>query len=94
MLPSHVVLIIVESGIKYFQLGLDLTNLGFVTFTGNIFRMKDFVDIINHLSSVLSAIPDPVLLQRLPDPNLPFVEERLDRMARNTRLLCSFSSIW
>lgn len=90
MLPSHVVLIIVESGIKYFQLGLDLTNLGFVTFTGNIFRMKDFVDIINHLSSVLSAIPDPVLLQRLPDPNLPFVEERLDRMARNTRLLCSF----
>lgn len=89
-IPSYVVLIVVESGIKYYQQGLDLVNLGLITFTGNIFRMSAYRDVIKHLTSVLSVYLDPSLLYRLPQPSLFYAENRLKRMSRNTNILISF----
>lgn len=89
-LPSYVVLICVESLLKYYQHGLDITNIGIILYVGSIFRIPKFSELINFLLKTLSATPDPSLVRRLPRPNRTMLEIRLSRMARNTHLIFSF----
>lgn len=89
-LPAHVVLIIVESAVKYYQFGMDLCNMGFIVTYGKIFRYKEYRDLIEQLMYVLSGIPDPSLIMRLPQPSRYMLEKRLSRIARNTELYVSF----
>ena len=89
-LPAHVVLIIVESALKYYQYGMDLGNMGFIVATGKIFRYKKYRDLIEHLMYILSGIPDPAIVMRFPSPSIDMLKKRLFRISRNTDLYISF----
>ncbi|UOE58264.1 hypothetical protein HPB58_12945 [Priestia filamentosa] len=86
-LPKNVILISIESGLKYYQLGLDLMNMGFICIHGYLLRLPSFLNTFNHLLGVLSASPEPDLCFRLPPFSLKRLENRLIRMGRNTSLL-------
>lgn len=83
------VLISFESGLKYYQYGLDIANVGFIVIYGSIIRMKNYIDLIMHLLHVISAIPDHSLIRKLPTPCLEMAEKRLSRIARNSNILYS-----
>ncbi|MBD7913050.1 hypothetical protein [Clostridium cibarium] len=89
-MKNNQVLITVESGLKYYQYGLDIVNFGFCTIYGFICRIPAYIELTEHLINVISAIPDPALIKRLPEVNRLMVQKRLKRMARNSNLLFSF----
>ncbi len=90
-LPAHVVLVAVESGIKYYQYGLDLANIGFVAAAGRQLQqdgeaVKRWVD----LMGMLSASPDPTLVRMIPAPHEGRVKARLRRLNRNAHWFYAF----
>lgn len=86
-LSKNVVIVTIESALKYYQFGLDLVNLGMISFYGKIFRFIQYRELLDHLMAVLTAIPDHGLILRLPSPNYRAVQNRLLRMARNCDFL-------
>ncbi|WP_010273090.1 hypothetical protein [Paenibacillus senegalensis] len=89
-LPEHVVLIIVESGIKYLQYGLELSNVGYVAAAGQrIGRPEERERWIEHLA-ILDAGADPMAICQLPEPDLHYYSLRLDRLNRNAYWVRSF----
>ncbi|WJH35259.1 hypothetical protein N6H14_04115 [Paenibacillus sp. CC-CFT747] len=89
-MPGHVVLVSIESGIKYWQLGLELTNLGFLVLSGEPVAHPETEERLTHLMGVLTGVPDPALVWRLPRPSRSVLERRMERLARNTNVLYSF----
>lgn len=89
-LPEHVILVCVESGIKYFQFGMELTNLGFLAFCGSRVSDEPFAKLLEHVMNVLSGVPEPSLVWRLPEPSMPILQKRMHRLARNMNVLFEF----
>lgn len=89
-LPRQVVLVSIESTIKYLQYGMDLTNAGFVAGTGS--RLADeqerqrWIDLLG----LLDAGASPLTARQLPEPELTRLTARLARVNRNATLLSSF----
>ncbi|OUA56156.1 hypothetical protein [Bacillus thuringiensis] len=86
-MPNNIVFISVESGLKYFQFGLDLSNMGFIAISSNLIRIPAILDLFEHLLNVLSANPDPTLMLYLPPFSREKLQKRLVRMGRNTTIL-------
>ncbi|MDI4646003.1 hypothetical protein [Cohnella hashimotonis] len=91
-LPSHIVLISVESGIKYLQYGFDLANVGYLVVSGQAMREASFHERWIELLSILDAGASPLDIRQLPVPDLATVSARLDRLNRNADWMRAFLS--
>lgn len=89
-LPQNVILVTVESLLKYFQMGLELTNLGFVVFHGYLLKRQLYRDIVFDLLRTLTAIPDASLIERISDFSVRHLKCRLNRFSRNARFLYDY----
>lgn len=89
-LPPHVVLISVESGIKYMQYGLDLANVGYLTALGRMLESQSHRAKWVALLSLLDAGADPVTVRQLPTPDLHQLTARLSRLNRNAYWMDAF----
>ncbi|MFD2333413.1 hypothetical protein ACFSR7_29485 [Cohnella sp. GCM10020058] len=89
-LPSHVVLISVESGIKYLQYGFDLANVGYLVACGQAMEAEAFRTRWIELLSILDAGASPLDVRQLPVPDLATVSARLGRFNRNASWMCAF----
>ncbi len=89
-LPSHVVLISVESGIKYYQYGLDLVNVGFVAAVGAALQEQRIQEQWIALLGQLTAGADPLMVRQLPIPDAERLTARLQRLNRNAYWIESF----
>lgn len=85
VLPKHAILVIVESMLKYFQMGMELTNLGFVLFQGYLLERQLFKDIVFDILRTVTAIPDDSLVKRLPMFSSDIFKKRMKRLSRNTK---------
>jgi hypothetical protein len=89
-LPDHIYLVCIESGIKYFQFGMELTNLGFFAVYGKELEHEETRERFVHFMNVLSGIPEPAAVWRLPRPSRVMLEKRMTRLARNANRLHDF----
>lgn len=89
-LPPHVVLISVESGIKYMQYGLDLANVGYLVAVGRPLKSESHRDKWVALLSLLDAGADPLTVRQLPTPDLKRLTARLSRLNRNAYWMDAF----
>ncbi|MBP1989720.1 hypothetical protein [Paenibacillus eucommiae] len=89
-LPDHVVLISVESGIKYLQYGFDLANVGCLVALGRALESAEHREKWVSLLSLLDAGADPVTVRQLPEPDLKRVTSRLCRLNRNAYWMDAF----
>lgn len=89
-LPLTIVLISIESAIKYYQYGLDLINLGCIVMYSSLFRIKKYFDLIDYTFRILTASPDPTLIMKMPAPSIQLIEERMIRFSKNMELYVSF----
>lgn len=89
-LPNNVILVSVESGLKHYQYGMDITNLGCVVFSGASLRSKVYKDMIRHFISVLSARPNPEMVNQLPKCSYEKMRNRLKRISRNSNIMYLF----
>ncbi|GAA3411366.1 hypothetical protein ACFFNY_19880 [Paenibacillus hodogayensis] len=89
-LPSHVVLVSVESGIKHMQYGFDLANAGFLVATGRALEAAERREQWVTLLALLDAGADPVAVRQLPAPDLQRVIARLSRLNRNACWMDAF----
>ena len=89
-IPKNVIIVTVESMLKYFQMGMELTNLGFVVFYGDMLKRQLYKDIVFDLLRTLTAIPDDSLIKRLPDLRVDYLKSRLKRITRNSRYLMGY----
>ena len=89
-LPRQVIVVSIESTIKYLQYGMDLTNAGFLASTGA--RLADeqerqrWIDLL----ALLDAGASPLTARQLPEPELNRLTARLARVNRNAALLSGF----
>ncbi|MBP1155711.1 MULTISPECIES: hypothetical protein [unclassified Paenibacillus] len=91
-LPPHVVLISVESGIKYMQYGLELANVGYLVAVGRTLRSESHREKWVALLSLLDAGADPLTVRQLPAPDLKRLTARLSRLNRNAYWMDAFLS--
>ncbi|MFC3800641.1 hypothetical protein [Cohnella sp. GCM10012308] len=89
-LPSHVVLISIESGIKYLQYGFDLANVGYLVACSQAMEEEAFRARWIELLSILDAGASPLDVRQLPVPDLATVSERLGRLNRNASWMSAF----
>jgi hypothetical protein len=90
LLPPHVVLISVESGIKYMQYGLDLANVGYLVALGRSMENNSHKEKWIGLLSLLDAGAEPVTARQLPTPDSRRLETRLSRLNRNAYWMDAF----
>jgi len=89
-LPPHVVLISVESGIKYLQYGFDLANVGYlVAYSAELATEEGHARWIE-LLSILDAGATPLTVRQLPVPDRATIVSRLSRMNRNAEWMNAF----
>ncbi|MFK7692429.1 hypothetical protein [Paenibacillus sp. HJGM_3] len=89
-LPPHIVLISVESGIKYYEYGLDLMSAGYIVATGKALKEPAAADAWVALLGLLNAGADPAMVRQLPVPDADRLQARLGRLNRNAWLVQSF----
>lgn len=82
-LPPHVVLIAVESGMKYLQFGLEMDNVGFLAATGRSLQEQARRTEWEELLAMLDAGADPMTVRQLPPPDVILAKKRLARVNRN-----------
>ncbi|MFS0726861.1 hypothetical protein [Paenibacillus sp. 1P07SE] len=89
-LPPHIVLVSIESGIKYLQYGLDLANSGFLAATGSRLEQEGERQRWIDLLALLDAGAAPLTVRQLPEPDRARLAARLARVNRNAGLLRGF----
>ncbi|SDD31228.1 hypothetical protein SAMN02799630_02739 [Paenibacillus sp. UNCCL117] len=89
-LPPHVVLISVESGIKYMQLGMELANTGFMVAAGRQLEQEAQRQSWVTLLALLDAGADPLTVRQLPVPDQERLTARLSRLNRNAYWVDAF----
>lgn len=89
-LPPHVILVSVESGIKYLQYGFDLTNVGYLVACGQAMEEPTHRSRWVDLLSILDAGASPIDVRQLPAPDFPTVEARLGRLNRNAHWMNAY----
>lgn len=89
-LPPHVVLISVESGIKYLQYGFDLANVGYLVVHSAELATNEGQARWIELLSILDAGATPLTVRQLPVPDRRTIVSRLSRMNRNARWMDAF----
>lgn len=89
-LPSHVLLISVESGIKYMQYGLEFANVGYLVAVGRTMKHELHREKWVALLSLLDAGADPLTVHQLPAPDLNRLTTRLSRLNRNAYWMDAF----
>ncbi|MBD2845362.1 hypothetical protein IDH44_09180 [Paenibacillus sp. IB182496] len=82
-LPEHIVLISVESGIKYLQYGFDMASIGYLTVTERGLRQSERREAWEALAGLLGAGAEPSVVRQLPQPDWARVAARLERLGRN-----------
>lgn len=89
-LPPHIVLICVESGIKYLQYGFDLANIGYAVVCAAALAEEEYRARWIELLSILDAGADPVTIRQLPAPDRRTAAARLARINRNAGQTAQF----
>ncbi|MDG0793741.1 hypothetical protein OMP38_25115 [Cohnella ginsengisoli] len=92
-LPAHVVLVSVESGIKYLQYGFDLANVGYLVASGQPMAEATHRSRWIDLLSIIDAGASPLDVRQLPAPDLATVAARLGRLNRNAHWMNAFFTI-
>ncbi|MEK0316729.1 hypothetical protein [Cohnella sp. 56] len=82
-MPPHVVLVCVESGIKYLQYGFDLANVGYLAVCAAEMAREAYRARWIELLSILDAGADPLTVRQLPPPDRRTIVSRLGRINRN-----------
>lgn len=85
--PSNLILIVIESAMKYNQYGLDLCNQGFLAIYGNLMRHQKYSNLLIDIMNITTAFPSPTSLHALPAPNRAIMTNRLLRLTRNSEIL-------
>ncbi|MDG0812618.1 hypothetical protein [Cohnella rhizosphaerae] len=89
-LPSHIVLVSVESGIKYLQYGFDLANVGYLVACGQAMLEASHRARWVELLSILDAGASPLHVRQLPAPDFSTIEARLGRLNRNAHWMNAY----
>ncbi|SFB44510.1 Cystathionine beta-lyase/cystathionine gamma-synthase [Cohnella sp. OV330] len=89
-LPSHIILVSVESGIKYLQYGFDLANVGYLVASGQPMAEETHRSRWIDLLSIIDAGASPLDVRQLPAPDFATVSARLVRLNRNAHWLNAF----
>ncbi|WP_159881051.1 hypothetical protein [Paenibacillus puerhi] len=89
-LPPHIVLISVESGIKYMQYGLDIANAGYMVAVGKPLEREAEREKWVTLLALLDAGADPLTVRQLQAPDIGRLTVRLSRLNRNACWMDAF----
>ncbi|CAI6032401.1 hypothetical protein [Cohnella sp. JJ-181] len=89
-LPAHVVLVCVESGIKYLQYGFDLVNVGYLVACGHALAEETHRERWVELLSILDAGASPLDVRQLPEPDRSTIITRLSRLNRNAHWMDAY----
>jgi hypothetical protein len=84
---SPVVLISLESMLKYYSLGIDLSYLGSIILTGNTRLISDYWGLLTDMYRSWALSPGLYDLGSYPPVNSEYMNHRARRISRNTRIL-------